>query len=165
MCFFHGVENVKNNSKYLVYRKIYEMHYYRDATEFATVQERAYALWRVRVSMNLCALLKKVISLSHHRSVLHPNFATKPKLATTLLARARRHLKAKKIVVSQSRHSIQFLLEGASGRPSRFHCRSLIDPQENAKNAEEGERNNRHMERLEQPMIGWTANQYWDLSM
>ncbi|KAG2769160.1 hypothetical protein JG687_00017970 [Phytophthora cactorum] len=119
----------------------------------------------LRVSMNQCALLKKVISLSHHRSVLHPNFATKPKLATTLLARARRHLKAKKIVVSQYRHSIQFLLEGASGRPSGFHRRSLIDPQENAKNAEEGERNNRHMERLEQPMIGWTANQYWDLSM
>ncbi|KAF1784453.1 hypothetical protein GQ600_7877 [Phytophthora cactorum] len=44
-------------------------------------------------------------------------------------------------------------------------CRSLIDPQENAKNSEEGERNNRHMVRLEQPMIGWTANQYWDLSM
>ncbi|KAG3114950.1 hypothetical protein PI124_g5239 [Phytophthora idaei] len=53
MCFFHVVENVKkrvsslsNNSKYLVYRRIYEIHYARDATEFATIQERADALWR-----------------------------------------------------------------------------------------------------------------------
>ncbi|KAG3091407.1 hypothetical protein PC122_g7002 [Phytophthora cactorum] len=53
MCFFHVVENMKkrvsslsNNSKYLVYRQIYEMHYARDATEFATIQERADALWR-----------------------------------------------------------------------------------------------------------------------
>ncbi|KAG2773303.1 hypothetical protein PC116_g30390 [Phytophthora cactorum] len=53
MCFFHVVENMKkrvpslsNNAKYLVYRQIYDMHYARDATEFATIQERADALWR-----------------------------------------------------------------------------------------------------------------------
>ncbi|KAG6952246.1 hypothetical protein JG688_00013367 [Phytophthora aleatoria] len=158
ICFFHVVENVKNNSKYLVYRQIYEMHYARDATEFATIQERADALWRAVPEMKLCALLKKVISLSDHRSVLHPNFATKAKPTTTLIARAKRLLKAKKIVISQLRHSVQFLLEDASGRSSEFHCRSLIDPRENAKNAEEGEWNNRRMERLGQPMIDWTVN-------
>ncbi|ETI29852.1 hypothetical protein F443_23031 [Phytophthora nicotianae P1569] len=51
MCFFHVVENVKKrvsslskNSKYLVYRRIYEMHYARDATEFMSIQERADGL-------------------------------------------------------------------------------------------------------------------------
>ncbi|KAF1791896.1 Zinc finger, SWIM-type [Phytophthora cactorum] len=36
--------------------------------------------------------------------------------------------------------------------------RTLIDPEDNARNAEEGEWNNRRMERLGQPMIGWTVN-------
>ncbi|KAF1774588.1 Zinc finger, SWIM-type [Phytophthora cactorum] len=52
----------------------------------------------------------------------------------------------------------QFLLEGGASRQSEFHCRSLIDPEDNARNAEEGEWNNRRMERLGQPMIGWTVN-------
>ncbi|KAG2935970.1 hypothetical protein PC117_g12275 [Phytophthora cactorum] len=53
MRFFHVVENVKkqvsslsNNSKYFFHRQIYEMHCARDATELATTQERADALWR-----------------------------------------------------------------------------------------------------------------------
>ncbi|KAG6945370.1 hypothetical protein JG687_00017341 [Phytophthora cactorum] len=158
MCFFHVVETLFNNSKYHVYRQIYEIPYARDATEFSTIQERADALWRALPEMKLCALLKKVISLCHHRSILHPTFATKPKPATTLIARAKRLLKAKKIVVTQPRHTVQFLLEGGASRQSEFHCRSLTDPEDNARNAEEGEWNNRRMERLGQPMIGWTVN-------
>ncbi|ETN18148.1 hypothetical protein PPTG_21530 [Phytophthora nicotianae INRA-310] len=85
MCFFHVVENVKKrvlslskNSKYLVYRRIYEMHYARDATEFMSIQERADGF--------------------------------------------------------------------------------LIDTPYNVRNAEEDEQNNRRMERLGQPMLGWTVN-------
>ncbi|KAF1782667.1 hypothetical protein GQ600_11048 [Phytophthora cactorum] len=127
MRFFHVVETLSNNSKYLVYRQIYEMPYARDATEFATIQERADALWRALPELRPLRLLKKVISLCHHRSILHPTFATKPKPATTLIARAKRLLKAKKIVVTQPRHTVQFLLEGGASRPSEFRCRSLID--------------------------------------
>ncbi|KUF80151.1 hypothetical protein AM587_10000926 [Phytophthora nicotianae] len=189
MCFFHVVENVKKrvlslskNSKYLVYRHIYEMHYARDATEFMSIQERADGLWQAvpemkrfadyfiktwikmllvanwlceneqpmeqfnkvikrdytfRVRTKLCALLKKVVSMCHHRSILPPTFATKPKPATTLIARTKRLLKAKKIVVTQPRHTVQFLLEGESNRPSGFHCRSLIDTLDNVRNVEE----------------------------
>ncbi|ETM98216.1 hypothetical protein PPTG_24692 [Phytophthora nicotianae INRA-310] len=45
----NGVEQtlaapLSKNSKYLVYRRIYEMHYARDATEFMSIQERADGL-------------------------------------------------------------------------------------------------------------------------
>ncbi|KAF4039628.1 hypothetical protein GN244_ATG08151 [Phytophthora infestans] len=62
MYFFLVLENVKkrlsglsNNTKHLVYRYIYEMHYSRYASEYGEIVAKADSVWRAVPELGLFA--------------------------------------------------------------------------------------------------------------
>lgn len=123
--------------------------------QFNKLIKRDYTL---RVRIKTCSMLRKLLLMCHHKSVTASALQMSTKPSSVLLVRAKKLIKDNRLVVTQARHDVLFILGEFEAVAETLLVRSVWTDEDTSTDVADGARNNRQMERLDQPNCGWLVD-------